>query len=67
MASTSIIGCPKGVTEQYEDLLAPNVRLYTVLDKRLSEVEYLAGDYSIAGVGVFTWIHYIRQPITMNG
>jgi hypothetical protein len=22
MASTSIIGCPKGVTEQYEDLLA---------------------------------------------
>jgi GSH-dependent disulfide-bond oxidoreductase len=40
------------------------VRLFMVLDKRLSEVEYLAGDYSIADVGAFTWIHYIRQPIT---
>lgn len=40
------------------------VRLFTVLDKRLSEVEYLAGDYSIADVGAFTWIHYLRQPIT---
>ncbi len=27
------------------------MRLFTVLDKRLSEVEYLAGDHSIADVG----------------
>jgi GST-like protein len=40
------------------------VRLFTVLEKRLSEVEYLAGDYSIADIGAFTWIAYIRQPIT---
>jgi GST-like protein len=39
------------------------VRLFTVLERRLSEVEYLAGDYSIADIGAFTWIAYIRQPI----
>jgi GSH-dependent disulfide-bond oxidoreductase len=40
------------------------VRLFTVLERRLSEVEYLAGDYSIADIGAFTWVAYIRQPIT---
>jgi GST-like protein len=39
------------------------VRLFTVLERRLSEVEYLAGDYSIADIGAFTWISYIRSPI----
>jgi GST-like protein len=39
------------------------VRLFAVLEKRLSEVEYLAGDYSIADIGAFTWIAYIRQSI----
>jgi GST-like protein len=39
------------------------VRLFSVLEKRLSEVEYLAGDYSIADIGAFTWVSYIRQPI----
>ena len=40
------------------------VRLFTVIEKRLSEVEYLAGDYSIADIGAFTWIHYVRQQIS---
>lgn len=31
-------------------------RLYNVLDKRLGEVPYLAGDYSIADMAVFPWI-----------
>ena len=31
-------------------------RIYRVLDKRLSEQEYLAGDYSIADMAVFPWI-----------
>ena len=31
-------------------------RIYRVLDKRLSEEEYLAGDYSIADMAVFPWI-----------
>ena len=31
-------------------------RLYRVLDKRLGEVEYLAGEYSIADMAVFPWL-----------
>lgn len=31
-------------------------RIYRVLDKRLSEQEYLADDYSIADMSVFPWI-----------
>jgi GST-like protein len=31
-------------------------RLYGVLDRRLGEVEYLAGDYSIADMATFPWI-----------
>jgi len=37
-------------------------RLYGVLDRRLGEVEYLAGDYSIADIAAFPWIRpYERQ------
>ena len=31
-------------------------RLYKVLDGRLGEVEYLAGDYSIADIAAFPWV-----------
>jgi len=31
-------------------------RLYRVLDKRLEEVEYLAGDYSIADMATYPWV-----------
>jgi GSH-dependent disulfide-bond oxidoreductase len=31
-------------------------RLYNVVDRRLGEVPYLAGDYSIADIAVFPWI-----------
>lgn len=31
-------------------------RLYEVLDRRLGQVEYLAGDYSIADVATFPWV-----------
>ncbi len=37
-------------------------RLYGVLDRRLKEVPYLAGDYSIADMAVFPWTRsYERQ------
>lgn len=37
-------------------------RLYRVLDKRLAQVEYVAGDYSIADMAIFPWIvPYERQ------
>jgi GSH-dependent disulfide-bond oxidoreductase len=32
-------------------------RLFEVLDKRLAECEYLAGDYSIADVANWSWVH----------
>ena len=31
-------------------------RLYGVLDKRLGETEYLAGEYSIADISTFPWV-----------
>jgi GST-like protein len=31
-------------------------RLYEVLDRRLGEAEYLAGDYSIADIATWTWV-----------
>lgn len=31
-------------------------RLYEVLDSRLGEAEYLAGDYSIADIATFPWV-----------
>jgi len=31
-------------------------RLYRVLDKQLSQVEYIAGEYSIADIAIFPWI-----------
>jgi GST-like protein len=37
-------------------------RLYRVLDKRLGQVEYVAGNYSIADMAIFPWIlPYERQ------
>lgn len=37
-------------------------RLYRVLDKQLSQSEYVAGDYSIADMAIFPWIvPYERQ------
>ena len=31
-------------------------RLWGVLDRRLAEVEYVAGDYSIADIAIWPWI-----------
>lgn len=36
-------------------------RLYKVLDRRLAEVAFLAGEYSIADIATFTWAHR-QQP-----
>lgn len=35
-------------------------RLYEVLDRRLGEVEFLAGDYSIADIATWSWVHTHR-------
>jgi GST-like protein len=44
------------------DLLgAEAARLYGVLEKRLSEVPFVAGEYSIADIAIFPWIQPLRQ------
>ncbi len=50
-----------------ERYLKEGHRLYGVLDKRLAEVEYVAGDYSIADMAIFPWIaRFEWQTIDMN-
>ena len=42
-------------------------RLYGVLDRRLGEVEYLSGDYSIADIATWPWISRFEwQTIDLN-
>jgi len=42
-------------------------RLYGVLDRRLAEAEYMAGDYSIADMATWPWISRFEwQGIDMN-
>jgi GST-like protein len=38
-------------------------RVYHVVDKRLGEVEYLAGEYSIADIACFAWMR--RPPVAV--
>ncbi|MDP2310558.1 MAG: glutathione S-transferase N-terminal domain-containing protein [Pseudomonadota bacterium] len=39
-----------------ERFTAEGIRLYTVLEARLAEVPYLAGEYSIADMACWTWM-----------
>ena len=44
-----------------------NARIYGVLDKRLGEHQYLAGDYSIADIATWPWIsRYPRQEMNLH-
>ena len=50
-----------------ERYLKENARIYGVLDKRLAEMEYLAGDYSIADIATWPWIsRYPRQRMNLH-
>ena len=41
-----------------ERFLSEAKRLYGVLDRRLGEVDYVAGDYSIADMALWPWIEF---------
>ncbi|MDJ0928274.1 MAG: glutathione S-transferase N-terminal domain-containing protein [Gammaproteobacteria bacterium] len=47
---------PEPVPYSIERYYSETQRLYGVLDNRLGDVEYLAGDYSIADIAVFPWM-----------
>ena len=50
-----------------ERYLNENRRIYGVLDRRLGEVEYLAGDYSIADIATWPWIaRFDWQTMDLN-
>jgi glutathione S-transferase len=44
------------------------LRLFAVLERRLGEVEFLAGDYSIADMATWAWVRgYAWSGITIDG
>ena len=51
--------CPHAI----ERFSTEAARLLLVMDKRLSEAAYLAGEYSIADIAVFPWIRVALEPM----
>jgi len=50
-----------------ERYLKENARIYKVLDTRLADVPYLAGDYSIVDIATWPWIsRFERQRMDLN-
>ena len=50
-----------------ERYLKENARIYGVLDKRLGDKEYLAGEYSIADIATWPWIaRHPRQRMDLH-
>ncbi len=50
-----------------ERYLKENARLYKVLDTRLADVPYLAGDYSIVDIATWPWIsRFGRQKMDLS-
>jgi GST-like protein len=49
------IYAPERVQYAYDRYTNEAKRLYGVLDRRLGEAEYVAGEYSIADIAIFPW------------
>lgn len=47
---------PEPVPYAIDRYVKENARLYGVLDRRLADREYIAGDYSIADIATYPWI-----------
>ncbi|MBF0169026.1 MAG: glutathione S-transferase N-terminal domain-containing protein [Alphaproteobacteria bacterium] len=61
-----LVFAPEKIPYAIERYKAEARRLYGVLDKRLAEVDFLAGDYSIADMAAYPWIaSHQRQQIDL--
>ena len=49
---------PEKIDYAFDRYTNEATRLYRVVDTRLAEVEYLAGDYSIADMATYPWLRY---------
>lgn len=54
---------PEKIPYAIERFLAESARLLRVLDDRLAEVAYLAGDYSIADIACYPWVAVGLPPL----
>lgn len=54
---------PEPVPAATERFTAEAVRLFKVLEGRLDEAGYLAGDYGIADISAFTWTKAVYGPL----
>jgi GST-like protein len=52
---------PEPIAFALDLLNAEATRLYKVLEARLSEVPFVAGEYSVADMAIFPWIQPLRQ------
>lgn len=58
---------PEKIPYAIERYVKEAKRLYGVLDKRLSNREFIAGDYSIADIASYPWIvPHLKQGMNMN-
>jgi GSH-dependent disulfide-bond oxidoreductase len=58
-----IRAAPEKIPYAIERYTNESRRIFNVIDKRLGQREYLAGDYSIADIATFPWVRVIqRQP-----
>ena len=48
---------PEKIPYAIERYQKETLRLYGVLDRRLSDREFVSGDYSIADIAIYPWIH----------
>jgi GST-like protein len=58
---------PEQIPYAIERYTSEAKRLYGVVDKRLGEAEYLAGEYGIADIATFPWLRYWeKQGVTLS-
>ena len=59
---------PKHIPEAIDRYQNESRRLYEVMNTRLADRDYLAGDYSIADIACWSWVHlYNWSGVSLEG